>query len=318
MAQQSHAMLPFAKNEKGSPMTWTPPPYADPATFTEHELTQLAGTVTLPKEPARVGVVLLSGSGPFDRDGTSGPNKPIKDLAWGLATQGIAVLRFDKSTANRPEAMSEPGYTMTSEYVPPAIAAVHALKQHVDQVFLVGHSMGGKVAPKIAAEEPLVAGVVIMAGDTQPMQHSAVRVMRYLAETTPEVVPPGTVELFEHQAAVVDSDLAPNTPSTELPFGLPASFWLDLKTYDAVATAAKLDVPILVLQGGRDYQVTVTDDLPAWRARLPDATIKVLDADNHFFFEGTGPSTMSDYQLPGHVDPAAVTAITAWLAEHTT
>ncbi|HWD77254.1 MAG TPA: alpha/beta fold hydrolase [Kribbella sp.] len=256
----------------------------------------------------------MAGSGPFDRDGTSGPNKPLKDLAWGLATEGIAVLRFDKSTANRPEAMTEPGYTMTSEYLPHTIAAVRALQQHVDQVFLVGHSMGGKVAPKIAAEEPLVGGVVIMAGDTQPMQHAAVRVMRYLARTTPEVVPPGTIELFERQAAVVDSpDLSPDTPSTELPFGLPASFWLDLRMYDPVATAAKLDVPILVLQGGRDYQVTVADDLPAWRNGLPDATIKVLDDDNHLFFEGTGPSTMADYQVPGHVDPAVVTAITDWL-----
>lgn len=308
-------------------MTWTPPPYADPTTFAEQDITldvplpgtpTLPGTLSLPKQGARVGVVLLSGAGPFDRDGTSGPNKPLKDLAWGLATKGIAVLRFDKSTANRPEAMTEPGYTMTSEYVPPAIVAVRALKEHVDQVFLVGHSMGGKVAPKIAAEEPLVSGVVMMAGDTQPMQHAAVRVMRYLAQITPEVVPPGTIELFERQAAVVDIDLSADTPSTELPFGLPASFWLDLRTYEPVATAAKLDVPILVLQGGRDYQVTVADDLPAWRAGLPDATIKVLDADNHFFFPGTGPSTMADYQLPGHVDPAVVTTITTWLGEHTT
>ncbi|HEY3559251.1 MAG TPA: alpha/beta fold hydrolase [Kribbella sp.] len=301
-------------------MTWTTPQYADPTTFTEHDLTldaggrTVPGTLTLPARPTGHGVVLLAGSGPFDRDGTSGPNKPLKDLAWGLGTEGVAVLRFDKSTANRPDAMTEPDYTMTSEYVPHAIAAVHSLKQHVDQVFLVGHSMGGKAAPKIAAEEPLVAGVVIMAGDTQPMQHAAVRVMRYLAQTAPEIVPPGAIELFEHQAAVVDSpNLSSNTPSTELPFGLPASFWLDLRTYDPVATAAKLDVPILVLQGGRDYQVTVADDLPAWREGLPDATIKVLDADNHFFFEGTGPSTMADYQVPGHVDPAVVKAITDWL-----
>ncbi|HWD83523.1 MAG TPA: alpha/beta fold hydrolase [Kribbella sp.] len=299
--------------------TWTPPPYANPTAFTERDLTletTAPGTLTLPTRKAEVGVVLLAGSGPFDRDGTSGPNKPLKDLAWGLATQGIAVLRFDKSTANRPEAMTEPGYTMTAEYLPHAIAAVLALAGHVDRVLLVGHSMGGKVAPMVAAAEPLVAGVVIMAGDTQPMQRSAVRVMRYLAETTPEVVPPGTVELFEQQAAVVDN-VSPDTPSTDLPFGLPASFWLDLRAYDAVATAAKLDVPILVLQGGRDYQVTVADDLPAWREGLPDATIKVLAADNHYFFAGTGPSTMADYSTAQHVDPEAIAVITAWLAENT-
>lgn len=297
---------------------WTPPPYADPTTFTEHDITlgaadrPVPGTLTLPNREHRVGVVLLTGGGPFDRDETSGPNKPMKDLAWGLATRSIAVLRFDKPTANRPEAMAEPGYTMTAEYVPHGIAAVRALADHVDQVFLVGHSMGGKIAPKIAAEEPLAAGLVIMAGDTQPMHHACVRVVRYLADAGD--VPPETVEVFQRQAAVVDSpDLSVDTPSTDLPLGAPASFWLDQRTYDPVATAAKLDLPILVLQGGRDYQVTVADDLPAWRDGLPDATITVLDADNHLFFAGTGPSTMADYRTPGHLDPDAVSAIADWL-----
>jgi uncharacterized protein len=303
---------------------WTPPPYADPGVFDEHEITvgtgdhAVPGTLTLPRRgESSLGVVLLSGGGPFDRDETSGPNKPLKDLAWGLGTAGIAVLRFDKYTVARPEAMTEPGYTMTAEYVPPAVAAVRLLKEHVDHVYLVGHSMGGKVAPKIAAQEPLVAGLVIMAGDTQPMHHAAVRVMRYLANTTPEAVPPGTVEEFERRAAVVDS-LTAETPSAELPFGLPASLWLELRDYDPVATAAKLDLPILILQGGRDYQVTVTDDLPAWQAGLPRATVEVLAADNHLFFAGSSPSTLADYQSSGHVDPQALATILNWLPTTTT
>ncbi|MEV5964020.1 alpha/beta fold hydrolase [Kribbella sp. NPDC051952] len=293
---------------------WTQPPYADPSLFVEQDITLEAdgrtvpGTLTLPKEHPRIGVVLLAGGGPFDRDETAGPNKPLKDLAWGLASRGIAVLRFDKVTANRPEAMTEPGYTMTAEYVPHAIAAVRALQPHVDQVFLVGHSMGGKVAPRIAAEEPLVAGLVIMAGDTEPMHHAAVRVLRYLG------VPTEVVEQFAQQAAVVDSpELAVDTPAQELPFGLPGSFWLELREYDPVATAAKVDRPILILQGGRDYQVTVADDLPAWQRGLPDATVEVLAADNHLFFPGTGPSTMADYEAPQHVDPEALTTIVSWL-----
>jgi pimeloyl-ACP methyl ester carboxylesterase len=299
-------------------MSWTPPPYADPAAFTEQDITldaagrTVPGTLTLPARPIGSGAVLLTGGGPFDRDETSGPNKPLKDLAWGLATQGVPVLRFDKLTANRPEAMAEPGYTMTSEYVPHGTAAVRLLAEYVDKVVLVGHSMGGKIAPQIAAEEPLVAGVVIMAGDTQPMQHAAVRVMRYLAQSHPEAITPETVALFEKQAIVADK-VSAETPAAELPFGAPASFWIDQRDYDPVGTAAKLDVPILVLQGGRDYQVTVADDLPAWRAGLPEATITVLDADNHVFFPGTGPSTMADYQVPGHLDPAVVSTIVNWL-----
>ena len=85
---------------------WAPPHYAAPRRFTEREVTvgagplAVPGTLTLPRAaPARrPGVVLLSGGGPFDRDETSGPNKPLKDLAWGLASRGVAVLRFDKVT----------------------------------------------------------------------------------------------------------------------------------------------------------------------------------------------------------------------------
>ena len=98
---------------------------------------------------------------------------------------------------------------------------------------------------------------------------------------------------------------------------MPAFFWLDLREYDAVATAAKLDVPILVLQGGRAYQTTVADDLPAWHDGLPDATIEILEADNHVFIPGTGPSTIADYAVPGHVDPGAVDTIVTWLLSAT-
>jgi len=299
---------------------WTTPPYADPARFQERDLTLgtgdrvVPGTLTLPLTKSRVGAVLLPGGGPFDRDETSGPNKPLKDLAWGLATAGVAVLRFDKITHTRLDVMNEPGFTMYDEYVPHTIAGIQALRDHVDQVFVIGHSMGGKVAPRIAAEEPTVAGIVIMAGDTQPMHHAAVRVMRYLATTNPEAVPAGTVEQFERQAVVVDSpDLSADTPAADLPFGMPGAYWLDLRDYDPVTTAAKLDVPILVLQGGRDYQVTVADDLPAWRNGLADATVKVIEADNHLFFRGTGPSTPADYATAQHVDPEVLTTMLDWL-----
>ena len=61
------------------------------------------GTLSLPhqSEP-RAAVVLLAGSGPMDRDETIGRNKPSKDLAWGLASRGVAVLPFDKVTNAHP------------------------------------------------------------------------------------------------------------------------------------------------------------------------------------------------------------------------
>ncbi|MFE7462910.1 alpha/beta hydrolase family protein [Streptomyces sp. NPDC057499] len=306
-----------------------PPPYAEPGRFSEYEVTvgtgplAVSGTVSVPHGQAPgPGVVLLAGGGPFDRDETSGPNKPLKDLAWGLAGRGTTVLRFDKAAYAHRDAAAASDLTMTQEYVPYAVDAVGLLRRHrsVDpgRVFVLGHSMGGKVAPAVAAAAPEVAGLVIMAGDTQPMHHAAVRVVSYLATVLPDQVPPAVVEAFRRQAALVDSpELTPSTPAADLPFGLPAPYWLELRDYDPVAIAAGLRKPMLILQGGRDYQVTVADDLVRWRTGLagrPEVDIRVHEAADHLFFPGTGPSTPAEYGVPQHVDPAVVADIAHWLS----
>nr|WP_248003819.1 hypothetical protein [Streptomyces sp. RLB1-33] len=111
--------------------------------------------------------------------------------------------------------------------------------------------------------------------------------------------------------------MSASTPAEDLPFGFPAPYWLDMRDYDPVSAAAGVDKPMLILQGGRDYQVTVDDDLARWRrglAHCSDVTIRIYDADDHLFFPGEGPSTPTDYEAPQHVDPAVVTDIAQWLA----
>ncbi|PZG41222.1 hypothetical protein C1I98_21610 [Spongiactinospora gelatinilytica] len=309
---------------------WEAPPYAHPDAFEEQEITlgsgslTVPGTLSLPRGHGQwPGVVLLSGGGPFDRDATTGPNKPLKDLAWGLAGRGVAVVRFDKVTyAHAAQVAELKELTMAEEYVPHAVAAARLLRSLPDvdarRVFVAGHSMGGKVAPRVAAAEPSVAGLVIMAGDTEPMHRAAVRVAGHLASMSGDPQMAELLETVTRQAALADSpDLSPATPAADLPFGLwPGPYWLDLRGYDPVATAASLDRPMLILQGGRDYQVTVQDDLPRWKAGLghrPDVTIRVYDADDHMFFPGSGPSTPADYARAQHVDPQVVADVAEWL-----
>ncbi|MEU4312679.1 alpha/beta fold hydrolase [Nocardia sp. NPDC024068] len=309
---------------------WRAPDYADPATFHEREVTvtagrhTVAGTATLPRTRGpHPGVVLLAGGGPFDRDGTAGPNKNLKDLAWGLAGHGVAVLRFDKVTYTHRELLTAAtGFTPTAEYVPHAVVATQLLRElpgvDADRIVVLGHSMGGRFAPRVAAAEPGIAGVVILAGDTVPLHWSLVRAIRHLAETDPAtaaLLP--TIEVATAQATLVDDPgLAAGTPAEQLPFGMSGTYWLDLRAYDPVATAASLDIPMLILQGERDYQVTVEDDLAGWRAGLAgrrDVTFRTYPADDHMFFPGTGPSTPSDYTRSHHVDPEVVGDIAEWL-----
>jgi len=326
------AGIQLAPPEAAQPTApWEPPRYADPSAFGEQDVTVCAGplavpgTLSLPHRPGRhPAVVLLSGSGSLDRDETIGRNKPLKDLAWGLATFGVAVLRFDKVTFTHPaEVKRAAGFTLADEYVPHAVAAIGLLRRHpaVDagRVFLLGHSLGGTAAPRVAAAEPSVAGLVLLAGGAEPLQWAMVRQVRYLASIDPETAAASepAIEALAEQARRVDSpELSASTPSGELPFGVPATYWLDLRAHDAVAVAASLDCPILLVQGGRDYQATVEDDLGRWKAGLagrPAVTVRVYPSDNHLFFPGSGPSSPAEYEPAQHVDPAVVADIAQWL-----
>jgi hypothetical protein len=310
---------------------WEPPAYADPSTFDEQDTTvglgsqAVPGTLSIPHQSGPLpAVVLLGGSGPVDRDLTIARSKPFKDLAWGLASRGVAVLRFDKVTYAHPdEVVRDPDFTVADEYLPHALAAIRLLREHPavdpERIFLVGHSLGGTVAPRVAAADPSTAGLVILAGGAQPLHWATVRQIRYIASLDPATAAaaqPAIDTLTEQARRIDDPDLSPATPAGDLLFGTPAPYWLDLRGYDPVATAVALDKPMLVLQGGRDYQATVADDLSLWEAGLahrPGVTIRVYPPDNHFFFPGTGPSSPAEIEPAQHVDPAVVADIASWL-----
>jgi len=310
---------------------WEPPAYADPESFGEHAVSlgtdalAVDGTLSVPHRPGPLpAVVLLAGSGSLDRDETIGRNKPFKDLAWGLATNGVAVLRFDKVTySHASDLQHAERFTLSDEYLPHALAAVECLRAHpaIDdaRIFLLGHSLGGTVAPRIAAAEPSVAGLILLAGGAQPLHWVLVRQFTYLASLRPddESASRPVIERLTEQAKRIDGpDLSPTTPASELPLGAPASYWLDLRDYDPAALAATLDKPMLILQGGRDYQVTVADDLALWQAALsdhPEVTIRVYPELNHLFAPGSGPSTPAEYEPAQHVDARVIADIAQWL-----
>ncbi len=312
---------------------WEPPGYADPESFDEREVSlgsgplAVGGAVCVPhRSGPRPAVVLLAGSGSLDRDETIGRNKPFKDIAWGLATRGVVVVRFDKVTYSHPaELKNAAQFTLSDEYLPQAHAAVELLRGHSAVsnagIFLLGHSLGGTVAPRIAAAEPSVAGLILMAGGAQPLHWVLVRQVRYLASLRPEnqAASRPIIEALTEKARRIDSaDLSLSTPADELPLGAPASYWLDLRDYDPAALAATLGKPMLILQGARDYQVTVADDLARWQAALADhagVTIEVYPELNHLFAPGSGPSSPAEYEPAQHVDATVIADIASWLAQ---
>lgn len=299
---------------------WEQPPYAGEVSSRDVTVGErdLPGTLTTPVgEGPWPAVVLVHGSGPNDRDETIGPNKPFRDLALGLASRGIAVLTYDKRTFVHGAEMAG-DLTVAEEVVDDAVAAVALLRADpaVDpqRVFVLGHSLGGMLAPRIADEADGVAGLVLLAGAARPLEELILEQSTYLAERDGTVTAEEEAELAE-LAAQIEALRAPGTtsPAGEL-LGVPASYWLDLQTYDPTGVAARLDLPLLVLQGERDYQVTMTD-FALWQDALAgrDATLRSFPGLNHLMMPGEGPSGPEEYDVPGHVAPEVIDEIAAFL-----
>jgi dienelactone hydrolase len=306
--------------------------YVVPGSFAERDATVDAGGWPLPgtlSVPARSGpspaVVLVHGSGPVDRDATIGPNKVFRDLAHGLASRGVTVLRYEKRTREHGRRVAPlRQFTVKEETIDDAVAAVRLLRGtpgiDPDRVYVLGHSLGGMLAPRIAvAAGTLVRGLIVLAGAVRPLEQSLADQTRYLAMADGTISVDEQRQLDELAALIerVKTMKATDAPVQMIGAAAPASYLVDLRGYDPPAAARALDLPMLVLQGERDYQVT-TDDFSKWKAALgtrANVTFQAYPALNHLFMSGEGRSLPGEYSVPGHVDEEVIRDIAAWVGK---
>jgi dienelactone hydrolase len=302
-----------------------PPAYADRAKFEESEATvgaegwPLPATLATPKgEGPFPAVVLVHGSGPHDRDESIFGTKVFRDLAWGLASRGVAVLRYEKRTKAH-GARWKSSMTVEDETIADALTACEALAKapRVDKkrVFLLGHSLGGCLAPEIARRAPALAGAVLLAPSTRPLEEVILEQQEHmLAEDG--VVTPEKLDQVAETRAVALALRARKLPEDAPALGLAARYFYAFDAIDTIGLARSLGRPILALQGGRDMQVSPFRDFLPLRDALkdaPQAAFRLYPRLNHLFVAGEGRGSVAEYQKPGHVDEKVVADVAAWI-----
>ena len=329
-------LLLFDKNEKLVGLQMPPKAaayrnagYADSTLFTEKPTYlqwpnhQLAAVVTVPKDGNSFPiVVLVHGSGPSDMDETLGPNKPFKDIAAGLAVNGIASIRYVKRTLLYPGEFGG-AFTVKEEVLDDALQAIALAKtvQGVDlkQVYVLGHSLGGMLAPRIATLAPDLKGIILAAAPARKLSDIIIEQNKYMLALSKDTTAAMQKVL---DAAIVEIEKTKitklgNMKPDSLLLGLPASYWADLNSYDQVATAKKLKQRIFVIQGGNDFQVTETD-YNLWNDALKqnsNVTLKLYPTYNHLLSEQQEKGTTAQYQNPGNVEQRLIEDLAAWIKE---
>jgi pimeloyl-ACP methyl ester carboxylesterase len=184
-----------------------------------------------------------------------------------------------------------------------------------DRVFLLGHSLGGMMAPSIAARDGRLAGVAILAAPAR----SPLAILRSQFEYQATLVEePDSLasRQIDSLIAVIDEIETNGWGSDQTLLGVAAPYWKEWTAVDPVATARELGVPIFLLQGGRDYQSTPRD-LEIWEEGMTDVSgfqSKLYPALNHLFAPGEGMATPEEYVTEvKHVDVEVLQDLAAWV-----
>jgi pimeloyl-ACP methyl ester carboxylesterase len=311
---------------------WTVPEYVDEDAFTERDVTvdaddvELGGVLAVPDGDGPFpGVVLVHGAGSHDPDGTAGATKLLKDVAWGLASEGIAVLRYENRLLDHD--VPDENYTLDRIVVDDAVAAVDELaaaaKVADDSVFVAGHSQGGMCVPRIVVRYEEAAGIVVLDSlpDYSVDPDGEVEFMRYNMD------PHG--DLSEEQQAQLDAQreafqrLADRDfEAEETILGRPGAYHESRLDFDPAETVADLDVPAFVAGTERvdhDHQRPLVEmsreGFETWQAvdAADGSRFEYYQDVGHYFREGPVPHTREGLYFGGNVAPYVVADVAAWV-----
>lgn len=273
----------------------------------------LKGTILLPeKDDFKKLVLFVHGSGPQDRDETIYENKPFKDIAESLYTKGIASYRFDKRTLTNPESFNEKS-TIDDEVTNDIINIVNYFKEDKQfkdyEIIVLGHSLGANLMARIANKTNQISKIILLAGNARPLDVLIGEQYDYLYKLNPSSELLEAANKIKEQIAFLNSkEFNVNSPKEKLPFNLSGYYWQSVLDYNPLKEIKKVKMPILILQGERDYQVTMKD-FKLWKSTLESntkATFISYPKLNHLFMSGEDNAGPKEYLIKGNVEPTVI------------
>ena len=344
MTSRAAALAP-PKRPQEEAIAAGPRPYRQEAvTFAEAGAgIKLAGTLSVPDGAGPFpAVVLISGSGPETRDENVMGHKVFFVLADALNRRGFAVLRYDKRGVG--ESAGNFATATLSDFATDAEAALRFLKSRpeiaADRVGLIGHSEGGAVAPMVAAHDPAVRFVVLMAAPGMRigplLRLQTAKIAKAAGEPDADIarrsafldrfyIDLASAKGDEQALAVAKADLAQAVADKIIPAAsagaiatMVTSAWArQAFTYDPIPALRQLKMPVLALNGSLDLQVPADEDLGPIRAALQDnprATVVELPGLNHLF-QTAKRGTPAEYgEIEETIAPLALKTMTDWVA----
>lgn len=294
---------------------------------------ELRGKLTLPagaSESQRVpGAVLINGSGASNMDEQVYAYAPFRDIAYGLAEQGIAVLRFDKRSYTFPAADYS---TVQTEVVDDAVLAMELMKGRpevdAENVYIIGHSMGGMLAPRIDLAGGDGKGFVLIAsspynlGEVASYQaEKSIEASRQEAGEEAYQQSMANLETERGNLASITQELSEVEARSITAFGINGYYLQDMMAHDHLAELKSLKKPTLIIQGENDTQVYANHDFAHYQEELGGESwveLKSYAGLNHFFVPGGGDPNMAyeEYMTPGEFDPGAIGDIAEFILTH--
>ncbi len=269
-------------------------------------------------------VVLVHGSGPHDMDETVGSNKPFRDIAWGLATRGVVVLRYDKRTYEYNDEFAEGDIetTLYNETIQDAVEAAKFLskqnKVNKNSIFILGHSLGAMSLPLIAELDKISKGYIGLATSARTLDKLIESQYTYILNLDGILTEDEKNELDDMNKKLEylrGSEFNKNSPADSLPLNIPANYWTEMLEYDIPGSFKRMSRPVLILQGMRDYQVT-TEDYHILKESLSGKNnfeFNMFEKLNHLFIPGYGISKPEEYNEASNVDLEVIIYIANWI-----